>query len=87
MSVFVLKGADFMRVLTSGALLGVPLDRLANHRGCGVVQLTSRLVTYHVVWSPPVFEMRGGSGGVKPPPHNCTGPWHLCFSRGPRVGP
>ena len=22
----------------------------------------------------------GGSGGVKPP-HNCTGPWHLCFSR------
>ena len=29
----------------------------------------------------------GGSGGVNPPPHNCTGPWHLCFSRGPRVGP
>ena len=37
-----------------------------------------------------VFEMGGGGGGggvrgVNP--HNCTGPWHLCFSRGPRVGP
>ena len=37
-----------------------------------------------------VFEMGGGAvcvcvcGGGNP--HNCTGPWHLCFSRGPRVG-
>ena len=29
-----------------------------------------------------------GGGGVRGlDPHNCTGPWHLCFSRGPRVGP
>ena len=31
-----------------------------------------------------------GGGGVRGGglnPHNCTGPWNLCFSRGPRVGP
>ena len=27
-----------------------------------------------------------GGQGVKSP-YNCTGPSHLCFSRGPRVGP
>ena len=33
------------------------------------------------------FSVRNeGVRGVNPP-HNCTGPWHLCFSRGPRVGP
>ena len=33
-----------------------------------------------------VFEMRGGGGGGLTP-HTCTGPWHLCFPRGPKVGP
>ena len=28
----------------------------------------------------------GGSEGLTKN-HTCTGPWHLCFPRGPRVGP